>query len=438
MAPHPSFRHVPERAWNTSRRQFLRKISAAMAAPGFTGLLEVFAARLSAIGQTDDEGFWQLIREQFAIRSGFTLMNAANLCPSPFPVSDAVVRHTRDIDGDASFQNRAKFDDMYERASESLAHYMGADADEVVITRNTTEGNNVVVSGTDLRPGDEVVLWDQNHPSNNVSWDVQAQRRGFTVTRVATPVDPKSPDDCIAPFAEALTERTRVLSFSHVSNVSGVALPAKELCAIARERGILTLVDGAQTFGSHVVDLHDLGCDCYTGSAHKWFLGPKEGGILYVRRERAEEIWPLIVGVAWEERHALGARRFSSLGQRDDANHAAVGRTVEFLETVGNVAIEARVRSLATALKTAVAERIPEAEILTPMAPAFSGGVVMFTVPGADLQAAFGRLYTDYQVGCALMGTENEKQYLRFCPHIYNSMDEVDRVVDAVRSLVRS
>ena len=407
-----------------------------MAAAGFAGPFEAFAARRSAIGHSDDEALWQLVREQFAIRPGFTLMNAANLCPSPFPVSDAVVRYTRDIDTDASLQNRAKFDGMYEWASEALARYMGADADEVVITRNTTEGNNVVVSGADLRRGDEVVLWDQNHPSNNVSWDVQARRRGFTVIRVTTPIDPKSTYDLTAPFAEALTERTRVLSFSHVSNVSGVALPAKELCAIASERGILTLVDGAQTFGSHVVNLHELGCDCYTGSAHKWFLGPKEGGILYVRRERAPEIWPLMVGVAWEERHALGARRFSTLGQRDDANHAAVGRTVEFLETIGNVPIEARVRSLATALKAAVAERIPAAEVLTPTGPVFSGGVVVFTVPGADLQAAFDRLYADHQVGCALMGTE--KQYLRFCPHIYNSMDEVHRVVEAVRSLVRS
>ncbi len=401
-----------------------------MAAAGAFSSLGAFARAHASIA-ADDEALWRLVRDQFPLRPGFILMNAANLCPSPFPVSDAVVQYTRDIDADASFQNRAKFSALYDEAISALARYMHARNDELVLVRNTTEGNNVVINGLDLGPGDEVVLWDQNHPSNNVAWDVQAHRRGFAVRRVTTPVAPASRDELVGVFADVLTSRTRVLSFSHLSNVTGVELPATALCGLARERGIWTHIDGAQTFGVHVVDLHAIGCDSYAGSAHKWFLGPKEGGLLYVRHQRAAELWPSVVGVGWEEAQDQGAGRFGTLGQRDDAMLAAMGRTVEFLEIIGNANIDARVRLLANTLKEGVRTHVPGAQLLTPIDPALSGGVVLFTVRGMDMERAFEMLYERHGIGCALMG-----ETIRFCPHIYNPMDDVHRVVEAVQSLI--
>ena len=441
MTPNIPFQHVPDEAYRPSRRRFLKRFAGGMAAAGllpafgFTGSGS-FAARVAswAPGAARDEAFWRLVKDQFPLRPGLILMNAANLCPSPYPVSDAVFQFTHDVDADASFQNRGKFNDLHGAVLEALGRYMGADADEVVITRNTSEGNNLVIAGLDLGAGDEVVLWDQNHPSNNVAWDVRAQRYGFTVKRVATPAMPQGPDDLMAPFAEALTANTRVLSFSHVSNVSGVALPAKALCAMARERGILTLIDGAQTFGVHQISLHELGCDFYTGSAHKWFLGPKEGGLLYVRRERAGDLWPSVVSVGWEQAREQGARKFGTLGQRDDAMLVAVGKTVEFLETIGNAHIEARVRDLAAALKAGVQEHVPQAHFHTPLDPDLSGGVVIFGLPGVDLRAAFMPLYEEYHIGCAVMGSD--EPFIRFCPHIYNTMEEVDRVVEVIQGMV--
>ncbi len=441
MTSNVTFQHVPEQAYQPSRRHFLKRFAGGVAAAGLLpafgfsgdrrarGTLAQQVGRL-APGQVGDEDFWRLVKDQFPLRPGLILMNAANLCPSPYPVAETVFHYTRDIDADASSQNRGKFKDLHEAALEALARYMGADTDEVVITRNTSEGNNLVIAGLDLGAGDEVVLWDQNHPSNNVAWDVRAQRHGFTVKHVATPADPQSSDDLIEPFAEALTANTRVLSFSHVSNVSGVGLPAKALCAIARERGILTLIDGAQTFGVHQINLHEIGCDFYTGSAHKWFLGPKEGGLLYVRRERVDVLWPSVVGVGWEKAREQGARKFGTMGQRDDAMLAAVGKTVEFLETIGNDRIEARVRELAAALKDLIREHLPQAEFRTPLSAELSGGVVIFTLPDVDFRAAFASLYEEHHIGCAVMGGN-----LRLCPHIYNTMDEVERVVEVVKGL---
>ena len=357
-------------------------------------------------------------------------MNAANLCPSPYPVQEAVFRLTRDVDADASFQNRAKFRELREEARRALASYLGASPDEIAIPRNTSEGNNTVLNGLELGVGDEVVIWDQNHPTNNVSWDVRAERWGFTVRRVSTPPVPSAAEELVAAFEEAITDRTRALAFSHISNVSGVALPAEDLCRLAREAGILTLVDGAQSFGALRVDLHAMGCDFYTGSAHKWFVGPKEAGVLYVREERIPELWASDVGVGWAGALEGGARKFDNLGQRDDAAVSAMGTAVRFHEAIGPGLIEERVRALETRMREAVRERIPGVEFHTADEPDRRAGVIVVRIGGADHAELYRRLYEEHRVGCALRG--GEFGGIRLCPHIYNTMEEVERVADAL------
>jgi selenocysteine lyase/cysteine desulfurase len=361
-------------------------------------------------------------------------MNAANLCPSPYRVQETVFRHTRDVNRDASFQNRGKFGVLTEEARTALAALVGASPTEIAITRNTSEGNNAVVNGLDLGPGDEVVLWDQNHPTNNVSWDVRAHRWGFSVVRVTTPPRPSDPGELLDAFRSALSPRTRVLSFSHVSNVSGVALPAKEMCALARAGGILTLVDGAQTFGAQELDLGGMGCDFFTGSSHKWLMGPKEAGILYVREESQERLWPSDVGVGWEGAQANGAQKFDNLGQRDDAAVVTMSTAVAFHQAIGPAAVEARVRALASALRGTLIEAIPGIRFHTPADPALSLGVVVFAIPGMAHREVFQALYETHRLGCASMGGDFDG--LRLSPHIYNPMDEIERAADAVASHV--
>jgi len=377
-----------------------------------------------------DEAYWSRVKEQFSLAPGLVLMNAANLCPSPYPVQDAVFRHTRDIDRDPSFQNRGKFGALKETAREALAEYVGASPTEIAITRNTSEGNNSIVNGLDLGPGDEVVLWDQNHPTNNVSWDVRARRWGFSVVRVTTVPGSGDPAELMAAFSSALTPRTRVLSFSHVSNSSGVALPAKGLCALARARGILTLVDGAQTFGALELDLQDIGCDFFTGSSHKWFVGPKEAGLLFVREESQAQLWPSDVGVGWEGAEANGAQKFENLGQRDDAAVVTMATAAAFHEAIGPSAVEARVKALASALKKGLAEAIPGVGFHTPSSQESSAGVVVFSVPGATHRDVFQKVYDSHNLGCAAMGGAFDG--IRLSPHLYNSLADVEMAVDAV------
>ncbi|MDX1393924.1 MAG: aminotransferase class V-fold PLP-dependent enzyme [Gemmatimonadota bacterium] len=396
--------------------------------PGIVAFDELAARARRA--DAEDEEFWELVKRQFPLSDGLILMNAANLCPSPYQVQETVFRLTRDVDEDASFQNRAKFSDLREASRSALARLMGASPDEIAITRNTSESNNAVLNGLTLGPDDEVVIWDQNHPTNAQAWDVRAERWGFTVHRVSTPRNPTTADELITPFEAAMTDRTRVIAFSHVSNVSGVELPAAELCRRARDRGVYSHVDGAQTFGSKVVDLHALGCDSYTGSAHKWFVGPKEAGLLYVREERVPELWPSVVGVGYDGGPGNGARKFDSLGQRDDAAVAAVETAVAFHEAIGPRLIEERVRALVDGIKHAVRERVPEVTFHTSDAPDRSHGVVVIVLPIENHGEVYGRLYTEHRIAGAPRG--GDYPGIRFCPHLYNTMAEVERVADVL------
>ena len=388
---------------------------------------------LPLLEETDpgDEAFWETVRAQYPLREGLIMLNAANLCPSPLSVQKRVFDLTADVDADPSFTNRAKFPSHKEESRAALAEFIGAGPDEIAIVRNTSEGNNVVISGLNLGEGDEVVIWDQNHPTANIAWDVRAERYGYSVKRITTPENPQSPEELLRVFTNAFSTKTKILCFSHVSNVSGVRLPARELCSAARSAGILTLVDGAQTLGTFLLNLREMGCDFFTGSSHKWFCGPKEVGILYVRKDRCKNLHPLVVGVGWETAQSSGARRFETLGQQDDSRVAAMKEAVAFQTRIGLLRISSRAQMIADAVKDGLKTNIPGAKLITPIPHQMSWGVVVFKVPGLDIKTALDTLYREHSVGCAVMG-EN----LRYSPHIYNTLEDIDKAIFAVKKML--
>ena len=387
----------------------------------------------TSVAPIADESYWTLVKQNFPIRTGLVMLNAANLCPTATPVQQLLFEHIRDIDQDTSSLNRAKFSDLREISRLSLAQYLGASPSEIAITRNTSEGNNMIINGLIFNPEDEVIIWDENHPTANIAWDVRAERNGFKVTRVKLPEKIYSREDLINPFKNAISRQTRLLCFSHLSNISGTALPAEEICRIARQNEVLTHIDGAQTFGSQAIDLHSLGCDFYTGSAHKWFCGPKEVGVLYVREERINDLWPTIVGVGYPEAIEKGAQKFETLGQRDDARIAALGKTVEFFNLIGKERIEARINTLALYLKQQLKEKVKNIQFRTPHKEELSGGVIVFTSPRIDLKKALNTLYYQYNIGAAVFG--GDLAGIRLCPHIYNTMEELEQAAQSVAEL---
>jgi len=381
------------------------------------------------------EGYWSMVAGQFPFRHGKIPMNAANLCPSPRVVSERVADLTRDEDSDVSNPNRAKFNTLADEARKKVAEHVGASADEIALVRNTSEANNTINNGVPLAPGDEVVLWDQNHQCNNAAWDVRAARHGFTVKRVTLPSPTPAPGEIVKLFEAALTPRTKVLSITYISNSSGIRLPAKQLCSLARERGIHAHLDGAQTWGVLHLDLKDIGCDSFSASAHKWLMGPKQVGLLYVRQERIPQLWPSIVSVGWNQdamTTKIASKKFETLGQRDDGGLAAVGTAVDFHRMIGFSNVEARTMELASALMEGLS-KINRVKLVTPVDPGSSGGVVISQIADLDrtkMSALVKDLYEKYGIAGAATGG------LRLSPHVYNTMADVELAIRGVKELL--
>ncbi len=379
------------------------------------------------------EAFWEAIRGEFSFTDDAVPMNAANLCPSTRAVAARVEELTRDVDADCSSQNRRKFASLLENARDKVAAQLRATPDEIALVRNTSEANNIVNAGLSLRAGDQIVVWDQNHPTNNVAWDVRGARFGLDVAKVATPMSPSGIDELVGAFERAFTPRTRVLALTHISNTSGVRLPVRELCASARRRGIHVHVDGAQSWGVLDVNLRSMGCDSYSASAHKWYCGPREVGLLYVRAERLGDIWPSVVGASWGGDvvpDPEGARKFESLGQRDDGALASVGTAADFHDGIGLGRTEARVTEHAQALKAGLKDA--GFELVTPMARELSAGVCIARVAAEERDRIVNGLYERYGIVAAATGG------LRFSPHIYNTREHISRAVEGAKALRRA
>lgn len=414
-----------------SRRDFARLVAVGGASSWFAAGSS-WVPSVEALPQTPaapTESFWEAVRDQFVMPRDLGVINAANLCPSSAPVLQAMYDATRDIDRDPSPNNRAKLGEARETTRNLLAEFLRVTPEEILITRNTSEANNMVSSGVQLGEGDEVVLFADNHPSNKRAWESKAERFGFTVTELPVPNPHPGPDYYIEAVGRALTSRTRVLSFTHLTSTVGDIFPARELCRIARERGVLSLLDGAQTFGLLDVDLSDLQPDFYTGSAHKWPCGAKEAGVLYVNQRAHDKIWPTILS-AYPGRVGI-SRTHESFGQRDEPAMIGFGEALKLQTKIGRQAIQKRSQDLAQLVIRELA-KVDGITVWTSPDPALSSAVVSFQPGNLDLRKLSAALYENDRIGCATRGGA-DRGGLRFSPHFYNLQSEVERAVGAVK-----
>jgi len=419
----------------SSRRKFLLSSSALLLASASVSQLSVAQngstpnpAFNSAVSSED---YWLMVRGQFSFSENAVPMNAANLCPSFRAVAENVALMTADIDRDCSFNNRAKFSDLLEDARSQIAQQLNVSPNEVALVRNTSEANNIINNGLQLNVGDEVLLWDENHPTNNVAWDVRAARFGFKISRVSTPQSFTGSDELLNAFTSKFSAQTKVLAITHVSNVSGIKLPIAELVKAAHAEGIYVHVDGAQTWGAMALDLKALGVDSFSASAHKWYMGPKETGLLYVKETNIARIWPGVVASGWgggAETRLTGARKFESLGQRDDAALAGLATAAEIHSTIGATRIEQRISFLAQRLKTGAVDL--GLQLVTPMDPALSFGVCIVQAPSGQAGQISNRLYAEH--GIAGAGTGG----VRLCPAVYNTVNHIDRALLGLKALL--
>src|SRR5262245_13400695 len=417
----------------STRRRFLQHSAALPASwTTFAAALQAAGTAGAAAGGRAEEVRWQLVRRQFPLEDGLLYLNAANVCPASRPVLDRYAALLRDFQATPSFQNRDKYRTLREATRTKLARLLDVSADEVAITRNTSEGSNLIVRGIDLKPGDEILVTDHNHPSNNESWKLRARRDALVVRSVPVPVPARSPEQLVACIEKALSPRTRVIALTHLTSTAGLRYPIKPIAELARRREIFLHVDGAQSFGASAVNLRDLGCDSFSASAHKWPMGPLEAGILFVRAERIGSIWPSIVSAGWSY-ELKGARKFEAIGQQDDPRVAALEAALDLLNLIGIRQVEARVQALTGRVKHSLAG-MENVELKTNLEPELSGGVVKFKLKNTPTAQAYDLLWKRHRLAIAMTGG-GDAEGLRFSPHIYNTPEEIDRAVAAVREL---
>jgi len=413
-----------------NRREFARLLAIGGAAPFITpGKAWARPTDLPPTPANPDEHFWTAVREQFLMPADLTMLNAANLCPSSAPVLETLYNATRDMDRDPSFDNRVKLGEGRENTRKLLAEFLRVTPEEIVITRNTSESNNLVSNGVDLKAGDEVIITADNHPCNNTAWKQKAKRYGFTVKEIATPNPHPGADYYVDAFTRAITPNTKLIGFTHLTSTVGDLFPAKEICRLARERGILTLVDGAQTFGLFDVDLSDIQPDFYSGSAHKWPCGPKENGVLFINKNAHSKIWATIysaypggVGIS---------RTFEGFGQRDEPAMIAFGEALKLQTKIGRAVIEKRSRALTTALIDGL-KKIDGVKIWTSPDASRRSAVLSFQPGNLDVRKLSAALYQKDRIGCATRGGQ-DRPGLRFSPHFYNTHADVEKTVAAVK-----
>jgi selenocysteine lyase/cysteine desulfurase len=396
--------------------------------------LGLSSAPLPATPLEPDEAFWRQVRARFLLPPDLAFINAANLCPTSLPVVEAMEKNTRLYEASPSPETRSALMKSKEEARRLLADALRVTPEEIVITRNTSEGNNLVSSGLQLGPDDEILLFSDNHPSNLNAWREKGRRFGFKVVVVPQVNPHPGTEYYVAQFAKALTPRTRVMGVTHVSSNSGDVFPVAELCALAREHGVLSLVDGAQSFGVLDVDLSAIRPDFYTGSAHKWPCGPKEMGVLYVARPVHDRIWPSVISLY---AGTIGiSQKLEANGQRDDASLAAFADALKFQNQIGRATIEKRSRQLAQHLITEL-RKLDGVTMWTHTDPARSAAIVIFKPGSLDPRRLSAALTEkDHIVVTARAG--EDRPGLRLSPHFYNTMDEMDRAVTAIRRYMAS
>jgi isopenicillin-N epimerase len=418
------------------RRMFLR------AATGLAALRpdSITRARAATTSVNDrkpeetarDEDYWLQIQQAFTVDRNIINLNNGGVCPSPKIVQDAMRRQLEFSNMAPAYTMWTVLEPEIESVRTRLAASFGCDPEELAVTRNASEALEIAQLGMDLKPGDEVLTTDQDYPRMITTWQQRERRDGIKLKMISFPTPPPSMDDLYDRFERAVTPRTRVIHFCHITNLTGQIFPVKKICQMARSRGIEAIVDGAHAYAQFPFTHQDLDCDYYGTSLHKWLLAPHGTGFLYVRKEKIEKLWPMMAAPASMN---ANIRKFEEIGTHPAANHNAIAEALTFHESIGCERKAARLRYLRS-LWTERLSRFPSVTIRTSPDPAQSCGVVLVSVEGKKAPALAEELWKQRILVVAIVHKDFEG--LRVTPNIYTTPREIDLFASAMEKLIKS
>ncbi len=425
----------------TSRRDFLHSMigATAVARPALRsdGVERISSAvrhveRRSPEDVAADEDFWMEIQQAFTVDRSIVNLNNGGVSPSPKVVQDALRRYVEYSNQAPVYTMWRILEPQIEAVRTRLARSFGCDPEEMAITRNASEALEICQLGLDLKAGDEVLTTDQDYGRMLTTWDQRVRREGIVVRKISFPTPPPSMQDLVDRFERAITPRTRVIHFCHITNLTGQIFPVKEICQLARSRGIEAIVDGAHAYAHFPFTHDDLDCDYYGTSLHKWLLAPHGTGFLYVRREKIEKLWPLM---AAPDSMKSNIRKFEEIGTHPAANHNAIAEALTFHNGIGGERKAARLRFLRDRWAKRL-EQLPGVKLNTSYDPEMSCGLANVGFEGFDLGELTNYQWTKHRIIVVAIGHE-ACPGLRVTPNVYTTLEEVDRFAEAMELVIK-
>ncbi len=377
------------------------------------------------------EEYWRIIANAFAASRTTLNLNSGWTSPSPKMVSEAFVRYKHQEDATSSTMWQM-LEPQAETIRGGLASLFGSEPDEIAVTRNASESLQILLFGLDIRSGDEVLATSQDYPRMLTALRQRERREGPKLNLVSIPLAPENTDAIVTAIESAITPKTKLILISHMINITGQIMPVRKICAMARERGIETVVDGAHSFAQLDFKREDIGCDYFGSSLHKWLYTPKGAGLLYVRKDKIGGVWPLM---ASNNEMKTDIRKFEEIGTHSSATRLAIGEALLFHEAIGAKRKEERLRFLSGYWMNRLKD-VPGIRLNTSLDPEQFCAIGNFSIEGTDPNKVTQHLFTKYKI-IATPIVHDEFTGIRVTPNIFTTLNELDRFCGVIEGLVK-